>query len=76
VEVPLRDDEELQFHSVFACPVTREQAKPSNPPMLLSCGHVVSRDAIAGLTSHRARFKCPTCPAVQTVKDLKELKVI
>ena len=32
---------EFQFHSVFICPVSREQASRNNPPMLLQCGHVL-----------------------------------
>jgi hypothetical protein len=28
------------FHSVFACPVARDQSSPENPPMILPCGCV------------------------------------
>ena len=36
VEVPL--PQRFAFHSVFACPVARDQASPDNPPMILPCG--------------------------------------
>lgn len=34
------------YHSVFACPILRQQASEHNPPMRLLCGHVISRDAL------------------------------
>lgn len=34
---------ELKFHSIFICPVTKESSTEENPPMLLSCGHVISK---------------------------------
>jgi hypothetical protein len=57
----------LRFHSVFACPVSRAHCAPaSNPPMLLPCGHVISRESLARI-SHRGTFKCPTCPMVTSM---------
>uniref|UniRef100_A0A7S1C6P1 RING-Gid-type domain-containing protein n=1 Tax=Bicosoecida sp. CB-2014 TaxID=1486930 RepID=A0A7S1C6P1_9STRA len=74
VEVPL--PESLQFHSVFACPVSREQTQPDNPPMLLACGHVVGKDALERLSASRGgRFKCPTCPKVQTSSEALQLRL-
>jgi E3 ubiquitin-protein transferase RMND5 len=52
VEVSL--PEAFEYHSVFVCPVSRERSSPSNPPMLLVCGHVISR------TSLRTIAKSPT----------------
>lgn len=34
------------YHSVFACPILRQQTTDSNPPIKLICGHVISRDAL------------------------------
>jgi len=34
---------EFTFHNVFICPVSKEISTPDNPPMLLTCGHVVSK---------------------------------
>jgi hypothetical protein len=69
-------------HSVFADPVLRQAVDhhrqreqhggvdaaeaPPGQPMLLTCGHVLSRGTLSQLSAGRARFKCPTCPAVQT----------
>jgi len=33
--------QEFVFHSIFACPVSKDQSTDSNPPMLLPCGHVL-----------------------------------
>jgi len=67
----------LHFHSIFACPVSRQQCYPeSDPPMLLACGHVIGRDSLAHITvSARmpGRFKCPTCPLQQTANQAMEL---
>ena len=37
VETPLPPS--MRFHSVFVCPVSKEQATDANPPMMLPCGH-------------------------------------
>lgn len=34
---------ELKYHSVFICPVNKEPSTEENPPMLLTCGHVISK---------------------------------
>jgi hypothetical protein len=34
---------QLKFHSLFICPVTKEISTADNPPMLLTCGHAVSQ---------------------------------
>jgi hypothetical protein len=44
VELPPR----FAFHSVFACPVARDQSTPDNPPMILPCGCVMLRCASVG----------------------------
>ncbi|CAO3676047.1 unnamed protein product [Umbelopsis vinacea] len=64
VEIPLPDD--LRFHSVFACPVSKEQATASNPPMMMPCGHVICKESLTRLSKssrNSARFKCPYCPS-------------
>jgi hypothetical protein len=73
VEVPL--PRPLSFHSVFVCPVTRQQCDVANPPVMLTCGHVISRESMQRLAAHRSRFKCPTCPAIMTVEQTLALQV-
>ncbi|GAB5365285.1 hypothetical protein AAMO2058_001044600 [Amorphochlora amoebiformis] len=63
----------LQFHSTFVCPISKEQSTTSNPPMLLSCGHVISRAAMLKITRTRRsnRVKCPTCPVESAVSQVR-----
>ena len=67
VEVDLGKD--FKFHNVFICPVSKEASTnyKENPPMLLTCGHVISKHSLnriartgAGLGggNRDGKFKC------------------
>ncbi|KAJ2688876.1 hypothetical protein IWW39_001925 [Coemansia spiralis] len=78
VEVPLPDA--MRFHSVFACPVSKEQASRDNPPMALPCGHVVCRASLDKLARGvrpgavaSGRFKCSYCPQLVTMGDAQRV---
>lgn len=72
--VPVDLGRELQFHSIFVCPVLREQGTDENPPMLMPCGHVLSKQSIVKLSKSSTRgFKCPYCPLDATVAQCKQL---
>ncbi|CAF4227304.1 unnamed protein product [Rotaria socialis] len=62
-ELPIEVDvgQEHRYHSVFACPILRQQTTDQNPPMKLVCGHVISKDALNKL-SIQNKLKCPYCP--------------
>ena len=47
IEVPLPP--ENRYHSVFACPVSKDQTTEQNPPMMMGCGHVISKDSLQKL---------------------------
>lgn len=69
---------ELKYHSLFVCPITKEISTPENPPMLLKCGHCVSKKALdkmklTGTGAHANMIKCPTCPNEQKATEAKEL---
>jgi len=61
-----------QFHSLFACPILRAQCTKTNAPMRLSCGHVISNDALKRLTT-AAKVKCPYCPMETNPTEAKEI---
>ncbi|KZT11400.1 uncharacterized protein LAESUDRAFT_734266 [Laetiporus sulphureus 93-53] len=41
---------ENRYHSIFACPVSKEQSTEQNPPMMMSCGHVIAKDSLQKLS--------------------------
>lgn len=71
IDVPLHED--LNFHSIFVCPVSREISTPDNPPALLPCGHLVAQQTVTNLLATRNRFKCPTCPTDVSRDSIKNL---
>ncbi|CAH1975343.1 unnamed protein product [Acanthoscelides obtectus] len=71
-ELPIEIDlgNENKYHSMFACPILRQQSTQFNPPMRLVCGHVISRDALNKLCSGN-KLKCPYCPIEQAPADAR-----
>lgn len=70
IEIDIGDDN--RFHSIFSCPILRQQTTDKNPPMRLSCGHAISKEALQKLASNN-KLKCPYCPQESSVADAKQL---
>jgi len=51
VQIEIDLGKQSRYHSVFACPILRQQSTENNPPMKLVCGHVISRDALNKLAN-------------------------
>ena len=60
------------FHSIFVCPVSKEQATDENPPMMMPCGHVIAEESLRRLSKGN-RFKCPYCPNESHPKDARKV---
>lgn len=48
IEIPL--SAENRYHSIFACPVSKEQSTDQNPPMMMGCGHVITKESLLKLS--------------------------
>ncbi len=56
----LCDDASLLHHSVFVCPVSREKNSLADPPVRLTCGHLLLHSSMMRLGKPpQGRFKCP-----------------
>ncbi|VDP02506.1 unnamed protein product [Soboliphyme baturini] len=58
------------YHSVFCCPILRQQTTDQNPPMRLNCGHVISREALIKLVTNN-KLKCPYCPQESLISEAR-----
>ncbi|KAI5194176.1 RMND5A protein [Aureobasidium subglaciale] len=70
VEIPLPHS--YLFHSIFVCPVSKEQGTDTNPPMMLPCGHIIAKESLEKI-SRGNKFKCPYCPVEGHPKEARKV---
>ncbi|KAF8254166.1 hypothetical protein K440DRAFT_618820 [Wilcoxina mikolae CBS 423.85] len=73
VEIPLPPA--YHFHSIFVCPVSKDQTTEANPPMMLPCGHVIALESLQRLAKggSSSTLKCPYCPKECTINQAKQV---
>ncbi|KAA8904535.1 CTLH/CRA C-terminal to lish motif domain-containing protein [Sphaerosporella brunnea] len=73
VEIPLPPA--YHFHSIFVCPVSKDQTTDANPPMMLPCGHVIALESLQRLAKGgtQSTLKCPYCPKESTLVQAKKV---
>ncbi|CAD8142030.1 unnamed protein product [Paramecium pentaurelia] len=73
IPIDIEIGKEYKYHSFFVCPVSKEVTTSDNPPVLLKCGHVISKLSAHKMIANKSKFKCPTCPIETKGADLPEL---
>ena len=68
--------EELIFHNIFVCPISKEIATAENPPIRLNCGHCICKNSFEKIEKTGTRhnqIKCPICTQVGKVDEITKL---
>ena len=66
--------EELVFHNIFVCPISKEIATAENPPIRLNCGHCICKNSFEKIEKTRHnQIKCPICTQVGKIDEITNL---
>lgn len=58
------------YHSTFVCPVSKERTTLRNPPVMLKCGHVISKVRARPRVSLASMFEPQLCSRAQPRGDV------
>eukprot|EP00919_Chromeraceae_sp_WS-2016_P022526 GHVR01053495.1.p1 GENE.GHVR01053495.1~~GHVR01053495.1.p1 ORF type:complete len:131 (-),score=74.01 GHVR01053495.1:179-571(-) len=59
----------LSSHTCVCCVVSRMVTSDDNPPMILTCGHILCKACLQRMSKNR--LKCPICPQVMSLHQVK-----
>ena len=71
--------EELIFHDIFVCPITKEISSLENQPIRLNCGHCICKtsfDKIEKTGTGHNQIKCPICTQVGKTTDVATVNIL
>ena len=71
--------EELIFHNIFVCPITKEVSSLENKPYRLNCGHCICKtsfDKIEKTGTRHNQIKCPICTQVGKADEYVEVNIL
>lgn len=72
-EIPIELPFSEQHHSIIICPVLKTPCDKLNPPLVLECFHVISREAVKRLNTVKGIFDCPYCPNKSDINEVFEI---
>lgn len=67
----------MGYHSIFICPILKEETTNLNRPHVLPCRHFISDQALSKLAKGLSdEFKCPYCPRRGSWREASGVKFI
>lgn len=67
----------MGYHTIFICPILKEETTSSNRPHVLPCRHFISKQALSKLAKGLSdEIKCPYCPRRGSWRGACEVKFI
>lgn len=72
-EIPIELPFSEQHHSIVICQVLKTPCDKLNPPLVLECLHVISREAVKRLNTIKGVFDCPYCPNKSNINGVVEI---
>lgn len=67
----------MGYHTIFICPILREETTDLDRPNILPCRHFISEQALSKLAKGLSDdLKCPYCPSRSSWREACEVKFI